>query len=67
MGKCEQAEFTQGNPVLEILPIVNRFSELHDSFFLLKHIKGLRKTYPRKGKNISKKRQKKGGGYPADG
>ena len=50
MGKCEQAEFTQGNLVLEILPIIIRFSELHEKFFFsIKHIKGLRKTYPRRG------------------
>ena len=51
MGKCEQAEFTQGNPVLEILPIVNRFSEQHDFFFA--------KTHQGTEKNISKKRHGK--------
>ena len=52
MGKCEQAEFTQGNLVLEILPIVNRFSELQDFFFA--------KTHQETEKNISKKEHGQG-------
>ena len=32
-GKCEQAESTQGNPVLEILPSIGELLESIDSFF----------------------------------
>ena len=33
-GKCEHAESTQGNPVLEILPSIGELFESIDSFFL---------------------------------
>ena len=63
MGKCEQAEFTQGNLVLEILPIIIRFSELHEKFFFDKTHQGIEK-------NISKKRHGQDGGrargHPAE-